>query len=186
MIMDALGGLAFSGEAARAEYMREPPKSRTEPILTRQMLDHILFMGGFTTLICTLFLKLPVIREFFGYSQNPIYLMTGFFALFIFCGIFNSFNARSERSNLLSGLTKNPRFALIMSAVSVIQLFIIYCGGSLFRTAYLSAPRLILVLALSACVIPADMLFKKYSARPHAAHLSAPRPLPAKKHGLSA
>ena len=86
--------------------------------------------------------------------------MTAFFALFIFCGIFNSFNARTYRLNLLSHLRKNPSFIFVMSLVTVVQVGLIYYGGSLFRTAGLSAQELFLVVALAALVIPFDALRK--------------------------
>ncbi len=156
IIMDTLAGLAFAGEPPLEEYMAEPPKQRDEPVLNRYMLHQILWMGGYTILLCVLFLKLPVFRGLFRYETAPIYLMTGFFGLFIFTGIFNSFNARTHRLNLLAHLRRNPSFVLIMAAVTGVQLLLIYWGGSLFRTAGLSAGELWRMLLLAATVIPVD------------------------------
>ena len=83
-----LAGLAFAGEPPLPEYMNEPPKKRDEPVLNRYMLSQILWMGAFTVTLCVLFLKLPVFKTWFRYANDPIYLMTAFFALFIFTGIF--------------------------------------------------------------------------------------------------
>ena len=55
--------------------------------------------------------------------------MTAFFALFIFTGIFNSFNARTHRVNLFAHIHRNPGFVGIMAMVAVIQLVLIYYGG---------------------------------------------------------
>ncbi len=160
IIMDTLAGVAFAGEPPLAEYMEEPPKHREEPILNRYMLNQILCTGGFTVALCVTFLRLDFSKILFRYSTQPIYWMTAFFALFIFCGIFNSFNARTTRLNLLSHLRKNPSFVIIMGAVTAIQITLIYYGGSLFRTAGLSIRELLIILLMSALVIPFDILRK--------------------------
>jgi magnesium-transporting ATPase (P-type) len=84
MIMDTLGGLAFAGEAALPEYMKEPPKRRDEPILNGYMINQIGFLGAFTVGLCILFLKSPHITAVYRTAPNDIYLLTAFFALFIF------------------------------------------------------------------------------------------------------
>lgn len=160
IIMDTLAGLAFAGEPPLEEYMKEPPKRRDEPVLNRYMLHSILCMGLFTIALCVFFLKAPVVRTWFRYAGDPIYLMTAFFALFIFTGLFNSFNARTHRVNLTAHLPRNPAFVAIMGAVAVIQILIIYYGGSLFRTAGLKLWELRRVMALAFLVIPFDMLRK--------------------------
>lgn len=160
IIMDTLAGLAFAGEPPLQEYMNEPPKRRDEPVLNRYMLSQILCMGAFTVTLCVLFLKLPIIKTWFRYANDPIYLMTAFFALFIFTGVFNSFNARTPRANLFAHLFGNPSFVVIMAAVAVIQLLLIYFGGSLFRTAGLQSWELRRVMGIALLVIPADLTRK--------------------------
>ncbi len=160
IIMDTLAGLAFAGEAPLLEYMEEPPKSRDEPVLNKQMLKQILFMGFYTIIICMLFLSLNWVKIFFHYSFNASKFLSAFFTLFIFCGIFNSFNARTTRINLTAYLSKNPAFIAIISIICTVQLILTYYGGTLFRTYPLSAPELILTIILAATVIPADMIRK--------------------------
>ncbi len=160
IIMDTLAGLAFAGEAPLAEYMEEPPKQRGEPILNRYMINQIVCTGVFTVILCVFFLQCEPLRYLFRYNVQPLYWQTAFFALFIFCGIFNCFNARTNRLNLLAYLHRNPAFVLILTLVTAVQLGLIYYGGTLFRTAGLTATELLYVLLLSALVIPFD-LFRK-------------------------
>ncbi|MBE6554129.1 MAG: calcium-translocating P-type ATPase, PMCA-type, partial [Ruminococcaceae bacterium] len=160
MIMDTLGGLAFAGEPAEARYMREPPKKRGEPILNRYMVNQILLLGGFTVALCLFFLKSPTVTVLFRPAANRIYLLTAFFALFIFTSVFNCFNARTDRLNLLSGLKKNPVFITIMVAILIIQIVFVYLGGSVLRTAPLLPRELILTMLLSLSVFPAELLRK--------------------------
>ncbi len=160
MIMDTLGGLAFAGEAPLKEYMKEPPKRRDEPILNRYMVNQILITGLSTMGLCLFFLKSDKIRSLFCYQSDPLYFLTAFFSLFIFCGVLNSFNARTHRINLFSHLWKNPTFVLIMAAVTGLQLVFIYYGGTLFRTTPLPVSELGFTFLLACLVLPLDLLRK--------------------------
>ncbi|MBE6633114.1 MAG: calcium-translocating P-type ATPase, PMCA-type [Ruminococcaceae bacterium] len=160
LIMDTLGGLAFAGEAPLPDYMKERPKRREEGILNRYMANEIFFLGGFTVALCLLFLKSPFIISHFRPHEHNLYLLTAFFALFIFSSVFNCFNARTDRLKLTAGLGRNPVFLLIMAAVLVIQLIFVYVGGSILRTAPLTLSELSFTMLLSLTVFPFDLLRK--------------------------
>ena len=160
IIMDTLGGLAFAGEAPLASYMQERPKRRDEPILNGYMINEILLSGAFTVAICIAFLKIPEISCNFRASADNIYLLTGFFALFIFASVFNCFNSRTDRLKLWSGITKNKTFILIMAAVLAIQIAFVYLGGEVLRTAPLTLRELLVTAAVALFVFPAELLRK--------------------------
>ncbi len=159
IIMDTLGALAFAGEPALSEYMRHPPRKREEPLLSRAMIQSILITGGYTLALCIWFLKSPLMRSVF-FRGDEVYYLTVFFSLFIFCGIFNCFNARTERLSILSHLSGNKPFILIMIAVAAVQLMIVYFGGEMFRCVPLTARELTLSALIAFTVIPADLLRK--------------------------
>ncbi len=160
MIMDTLGGLAFAGEPALPDCMSEPPKRRDEPILNRYMVNQILLLGGFTVCLCIFFLKSPTVTSLFRPDRDNLYLLTAFFALFIFSSVFNCFNARTDRLKLNAGLRKNRIFLCIMAAILIIQLIFVYLGGSVLRTAPLTLREMLLTMALSLSVFPADLIRK--------------------------
>ena len=160
IIMDTLGGLAFAGEAPLESYMQERPKRRDEPILNGYMINEILLSGAFTVAICIAFLKIPEISCNFRASADNIYLLTGFFALFIFASVFNCFNSRTDRLKLWSGITKNKTFILIMAAVLAIQIAFVYLGGEVLRTAPLTLRELLVTAAVALFVFPAELLRK--------------------------
>lgn len=160
IIMDTLGGLAFAGEAPRQEYMRERPKSRDEKILPTPLLMRVLTTGSFSIAICLLYLKLPFFRERFGYETDYLRFMTVFFAIFIFCGICNCFNARTPRINLAAHLSKNPAFIIIILLTCATQLLIIYFGGDVFRTTPLSPRDLASAALIAFTVVPFDLMRK--------------------------
>ena len=157
MVMDTLAGLAFAYEPPLKEYMTELPKNKKEGIINGYMLNEILITGIYTTLLCILFLKLPLIRNQFLTNES---FMTAFFGLFIFAGIFNCFNAHTSRINILSNLKNNKMFLIIILFITIVQIFMIYYGGTMFRTVPLTSYEFIVMLLLSLTVIPIDMIRK--------------------------
>ncbi|MBE6690467.1 MAG: calcium-translocating P-type ATPase, PMCA-type [Ruminococcaceae bacterium] len=158
LIMDTLGGLAFAGEAPMPYYMKEQPKKREEPILTRALAVRIAVLTLFTVGLSVLFLTLPQIRSFYHFEEGPLRLLTAFFAFFIFAGVLNCFNARTDRARMLTGIGKNPTFLLIMGLVAVTQVLFVYLGGSVLRTLPLQAAELGLALGMAALTLPFGFL----------------------------
>ena len=160
MIMDTLSGLAFSYEYASNEYMMEPSKKRDEPIINRCMYGSILWCGVYAAFLSVLFLRSDFISKLITYDVTNKYFLTAFFALFIFMGIFNAFNARVDSLNLFKNLKKNKIFIIIFLCISVVQIYLIYFGGSIFRTYGLSFKELLFVIILAFSVIPIDIIRK--------------------------
>lgn len=162
MVMDTLAGLAFSFEPPLLEYMKEKPKKKSEPIINKYMINQILVTGLYSSLICVLFLKSSFIASLFRPDSGNKYLYTAFFGLFIFIDIFNSFNARTHRLNVLANITKNKIFILIISFIIIVQVFLIYYGGALFRTSGLTVKEFEIMILFALTVIPFDWLRKLY------------------------
>ena len=158
IIMDTLGGLAFAGEAPLEAYMKQPPVKRSEPILCRDMVVKTLVMGIYTILLSTLFLYSPRIRQFYRYDSHPTRLLCAFFALFIFCGIWICFTARSERRGLFFGIGKNKLFLWIMCIIFVVQMAMLYFGGMTFRCVALTPKELVLAMLFALSVLPVDLM----------------------------
>lgn len=161
MVMDTLAGLAFSYEVPRIEYMKEPPKKKEENIINKYMFNEIIATSMYTLIISLLFLKLPFIQYIISYDH----LMTAFFSLFIFIAVFNSFNARTHRLNILAHLKENKVFILIIIFIIIVQIIIIYSGITLFQTKSLYIKELIFILVLSLSIIPFDFLRKYISKK---------------------
>ena len=160
MVMDTLSGLAFSYEPALLEYMYEPPKKRCENVINKYMINEILVTGIYSAVLCILFLKVPLFYNLYRKSVTDKYFMTAFFGLLIFIDVFNAFNARTYRLNLLSNLRKNKVFILIITFIIGMQIIMIYYGGHLFRTSGLTIRELIITILLAFTVIPVDNLRK--------------------------
>ena len=155
MIMDTLSGFAFSYEPALMEYMYELPKKRNENIINKYMWNQIITMGIVCAIICIIFLKSRVTNNIFG---NDI--LTAFFGLIIFISIFNSFNARTHRLNILANIFKNKVFIGVITFVFLMQIYLIYRGGEVFRTNGLSIYEFLIMFLFSLLVMPIDFIRK--------------------------
>ena len=157
MVMDTLAGIAFAFEPPLKEYMNEKPKSKNEQIINKYMISQILLMGILGSILCFAFLKLPI---FIHIYKDYNTLLTAFFGLFIFIDIFNSFNSRTNHLNLLFNIRKNKIFIFIIIFIIIVQILMIYYGGSIFRTNGLSIVQLLVMILYSSLVIPLDLIRK--------------------------
>ncbi len=162
IIMDTLGSLAFAAEPPLRSYMKHKPIRRDERLLNSSMIRRILCGGLYTLSLCTFFLTSDRIHSIFN-GTGEVYFLTLFFALFVFCGIANSFCARTERLNLAASLSGNKIFVLIMLLVAAVQLIIIFFGGSVFRTVPLTAKEILTVALFAVTVFPADLMIKAFT-----------------------
>ena len=166
MIMDTFSGLAFSYEPPLLEYMQECPKSKNTHIMNKYMYSEIIIDGLYASLLCILFLKLDIFKNFIRFDFENKYLMTAYFAMFIFIGIINAFNARTTRINVFANILKNKVFIIIFSLITIVQIYIIYYGGNIFRTYGLTIKELIFIIILSLSMFPVDIL-RKYLLKKH-------------------
>ena len=160
MVMDTFAGLAFAFEPALNEYMEEKPKKRNEHILNKYMINEVICSGLYSFLICIWFLKSNIIKDIYVIGDDYRYLYTAFFGLFIFLAIFNAFNARTNRINVLSNLFKNKVFLFIIFMIGVIEVILLYYGGELFRTTGLTIYEFEIMILISLSIIPFDMIRK--------------------------
>ena len=165
MIMDTLAGIAFSYEPPLKSYMQEKPKPKNEKIMNSYMYSEIIFTGIYSSLLCIFFLKSPIIKGLYRMDSSNKYMMTAFFALFIFMGIFNCFNARTPRLNLFTNLNRNKVFIFIIGFIIIVQLYLIYYGGKLFRSYGLLPKELLITILLASTVVPVDWLRKLITKR---------------------
>ena len=156
MIMDTLSGLAFSYEPALNDYMKEPPKKKSDHIINRYMISQILVTGIYSSIICIFFMKSSIINNIY----TPISKLTAFFGLLIFISIFNALSARTNRLNIIANIKKNKVFIAIIGFITIVQIFIIYKGGDLFRTHGLNMKEFIIMFILSISVLAVDFIRK--------------------------
>ena len=162
IIMDTLAAIAFGGEPALQRYMKEAPIKREANILSPYMSITVLTGGLYIAFLSIAFLSVPIFKTFFireGIYEAEIFL-TGFFNLFIFLILFNGFNARTEKYNLLENIRKNPGFLRVMLLIAIIQVIITLVGDEILRARPLEISEWIIVLSIALTIIPVDMMKK--------------------------
>lgn len=155
LIMDGLGAMALGGEPALKEYMNEKPKSRTQSIVTKDMMLQVGIMGAFMVVMSFIFLFSSDIQAMFGEAH-----LTGYFAFFVLMSIWNGFVVRSENGNLIKGLEQNPLFAKVMFAIGVIVVGLVYVGGDFLGVVPMNFSQWMLVLFASLTVLGVGSILK--------------------------
>ncbi|XP_042400097.1 calcium-transporting ATPase 5, plasma membrane-type-like [Zingiber officinale] len=125
LIMDTLGALALATEPPTNELMKRSPVGRREPLVTNIMWRNIIVQALYQVGILLIF-------NFAG--KNILHLLkddpahaekvktTFVFNTFVFCQIFNEFNARKPNEmNIFSGVTKNYLFMGIIGITLILQ-----------------------------------------------------------------
>lgn len=160
LIMDTLAALAFGGEPALARFMQERPKRRDEHIISRYMASSIGVGALWAFGLSLFFLLSPVVAGVFRADSAGRYLLTGYFAFFIFYAICNAFNARTEALNLLDSIGQNKGFLRVMGGIALVQVAMVYFGGAVLRCYGLTLTEWACVLLLALTIIPVDIARK--------------------------
>lgn len=160
LVMDTLAAIAFGGESALKEFMKEKPKKRNENILSSDMKIQILSSSIYITIISLLFLLTPTFDFLFKNKGIHIYDMTIFFNLFVFICIINGFNARTTRINIFSHIKENKNFIKVMLLIAIVQICITCFGGRILRTIPISIFDFIIIIIISSTIIPLDLIRK--------------------------
>lgn len=163
LVMDTLAALAFGGEPALKRYMGEAPKRRDGPIISKYMWSAILTGSLWTFGISLVYLLTGIFTQMFRSSTGDEYLLTGYFALFVFTSIFNAFNARTDKINLFDHIGENKGFLRVIAVIAVVQFILIYFGGVIFDCFGLTPIELVVVLGISVLIIPVDLIRKGLS-----------------------
>ena len=160
LVMDTLAALAFGGEPAREKYLREKPKDRSAPIVSKKMLSTITMGGVYMTFIAILFYKSSYVDHLFRNAPDHIYTYTGFFCTYIFMAVANGFNVRVSGLNLLEHIDKNKGFLNVMALIVAIQVLLTYVGGRILRTTPLNLHEWSVVVLFGLSIIVVDLLRK--------------------------
>ena len=161
LVMDTLAALAFGGEPALKRFMQEKPKHREENIVSKYMWSEILVGAIWVFALSMFFLLSPIAHGIFrGDLTNNDYMLTGYFAFFIFASVFNAFNARTEQMNLFDNIGGNKGFLKILGLIVVVQVIMTYFGGVVLRCYGLNLQEWIFVLLLAFTIIPVDLIRK--------------------------
>ncbi|KAG8370286.1 hypothetical protein BUALT_Bualt14G0101200 [Buddleja alternifolia] len=122
LIMDTLGALALATEKPTKDLMEKRPVGRTEPLISNIMWRNLLAQALYQiTILLTLQFRG---KSILGISQRVNDTMI--FNTFVFCQVFNEFNARKlEKKNVFEGIHKNKLFVGIIGITIVLQVVMV-------------------------------------------------------------
>jgi len=141
LIMDTLGALALATEPPTDNLMKRNPVGRREPLVTNIMWRNLFVQALYQVAVLLIFdfagVRILRLQNESRYNAERI-TNTFIFNTFVFCQIFNEFNARKpEERNVFKGVTKNHLFMGIIGITTVFQILIIQFLGKFFKTARL-------------------------------------------------
>lgn len=164
LIMDTLGALALATEPPTDHLMKRSPVGRREPLITNIMWRNLLVQAVYqvTVLLVLNFLGKGILNLAHDNQEHANKLKnTLIFNAFVFCQIFNEFNARKpDQMNVFSGITKNRLFVGIVGATFVLQILIIEFLGHFFSTVRLNWSLWIVSLVIGVIGWPLAMVGK--------------------------
>lgn len=164
LIMDTLAALALGGEPALDRYLKAKPRKRQGKLINGYMLSSILTAAIWICFLGILLLYVPSFADALGFSEKD--LPTAFFTFFIFGTVFNAFNARTDGMNLGEHIAENRLFLIVMGLIAVTQVIMTQSGtfsetfGNIMHCHGLSISQWVVILLLSATVIPVDLCKK--------------------------
>jgi Ca2+-transporting ATPase len=126
LVTDGAPALALGVDPADAGVMNEPPRPRSEGVITQRMWAGIFFVGAIMAAGTLLVLDASLPGGLIEGSGNMRYAQTMAFTTLMLFQIFNVFNARSDERSAFVGLFSNQWLwgAVLLSLV--LQVAVIY------------------------------------------------------------
>lgn len=168
LVMDGLGAIMLGNEPALEKYMSEKPRKRDDSIVSKKMMNQIITMGLWLTIISFVYLKVGFFKELFDGNEKEH--LTGYFVLFIISALFNGFNVRDEKFGIFKGLNENTGFLKVFFTIIIVQALIVNSSlipfapfefiGEMFSCVPFGIQGWIAVIVLAFTMIPVDMIRK--------------------------
>ncbi|KAK7254553.1 calcium-transporting ATPase [Aureococcus anophagefferens] len=164
LIMDTMGALALATEVPTHEILERRPYVRDAPLVGRVMVRNVAFQATFQLgVLCALLT--PEACAFFeaGVPGETLHL-TLIFNAFVFCQVFNEFNARSlfNDVNVVAGLHSNPVFVGVIVFTVLLQVAIVQYGGDFAKTRPLNEFQWAATVAVGFASMPVGLVMRSF------------------------
>ncbi len=169
LIMDTFAALALATDPATPDSLKRKPDRRTAPLITIEMWMHIIGQAIFQ-IIVVLVLNFAGkhILHFGGSDDEGVRidqeneLVTIVFNTFVWCQIFNQFNARrlDRGFNIFTGIFKNMYFIVIFCIMAGGQAIIVNFGGSAFQVVRIGGRDWAICIIIGLVSLPVGALIR--------------------------
>ena len=163
LVMDTLAAIAFGCEPALDRYMEDKPIKRSESIINKYMASQIGSTAIFSTVIGLCILLSSAFQNIYAPSISDLseaYKESALMAFFMLTIIFNGFNARSTKCNLLEHMKDNKPFCFVMLGVLLLVFVLIHVVSTVAGLTPISVRTWLVMLGLAILIIPIDMIRK--------------------------
>lgn len=160
LIMDTMGALALGTEPPGDDLLNRRSYKRDASLISLPMWRNILIQASYQLgLLIFLLNKGP---EIFGCEDGSTHHFTIIFTAFVFCQVFNEFNAREigDVFDPFKNLNKSPMFLLVVVFTVIAQYGIVEYGGDFTQTTHLTMEEWKTTFLLGAVSIPVGFLMR--------------------------
>lgn len=161
IVMDGPPALTLGLEPIRGDLMQREPTKRNASIVTKAMLQRVVFNGLF---ISAVFMAQRVWNFL---DAAPEQESTTLFTLFVVSQLVNALNCRELNGfSVFRNMITNRLMLAVFSLTFVLQVVITQFGGALYSTVPLALPMWLKIIGTSLTVIFASELFKMLQKQP--------------------
>ena len=160
LIMDTMGALALGTEPPGADLLNRRSYKRDASLISLPMWRNILVQASYQLGLLVFLLKRG--PEIFGCEDGSPHHFTIIFNAFVFCQVFNEFNAREigDVFNPFKNLGQSPMFIGVIVFTIIAQYFIVTYGGDFTQTTELSPDEWKITFVLGAVSIPVGFFMR--------------------------
>jgi len=160
LIMDTMGALALGTEPPRLELLDRRPYKRDASLISVPMWRNILCQATYQLLLLVFLLnKGP---KMFDCEDGSRHHFTIIFNAFVFCQVFNEFNAREigDRFDPIRSLSQSPMFLMVIFFTIAAQWCIVAYGGDFTQTYPLSWQEWRVTVGMGAFSLPVGFFMR--------------------------
>jgi Ca2+-transporting ATPase len=169
LIMDTLAALALGTETPTPDLLDRKPYGAKDSLINVIMIRNICMQAGYQLLVLLgllyagpelLNLPVPDGLDVDSDDPNKRAIDTIIFNTFVFCQLFNEFNARvvTQKLNVFKGIHTNPIFLGVIVFTAILQFLLVQFGGSFVETYPLDAMQWGICVALGFGSLPVGFI----------------------------
>lgn len=162
LIMDTMGALALGTEPPGDDLLNRQPYKRDASLISLPMWRNILIQSSYQLGMLIFLLKEG--PKIFGCADGSDHHFTILFNAFVFCQVFNEFNAREigDVFNPFKNLGTSPMFLVVIVFTVISQYFIVEFGGDFTQTTHLTSNEWLVCVLLGAGSIPVGFIMRLF------------------------
>jgi len=159
LIMDTMGALALGTEPPDVELLTRRPYKRDASLISRPMWRNILVQATYQLALLVFLLNRP---DLFDCEDGSTQHFTILFNAFVFCQVFNEFNAREigDNADITRSLSQSPMFLAVIVFTVMAQWLIVEFGGDFTQTTPLTFNEWRITVGFGAISLPVGYLMR--------------------------